>query len=208
MSKRMQHGFTLVELLVVIAIIGILAGILVPAISSARRKAQRTACSTMLHNIGLACANYADDYRFFPATFDPTTDPSATNSSEHEAYGALYQWGQIDDLEVFVCPVSTNTTSPLNGDIPDDSTDYLDWMNDENFNSFCYVQVLVTNDVRSTVRISADKLYGEAGHHAEGVNVLFAGGKVNWFSLSEIPDWTEVKPNKDAYKFIADPEGD
>src|SRR5678809_1014359 len=55
------HGFTLIELLVVVAVIGILAGIIVPALAGARQKAIRTTCLSNLKQIGLAINLYADD---------------------------------------------------------------------------------------------------------------------------------------------------
>jgi prepilin-type N-terminal cleavage/methylation domain-containing protein len=59
---RNSAGFTLIELLVVVAIIAVLASMLLPALAKARERGRRAACSSNLHQFGVATALYATDF--------------------------------------------------------------------------------------------------------------------------------------------------
>lgn len=60
-NKMRANKFTIIELLVVISVIAILAGLLLPALNSARKKAHSIACTSNLKQQGVCFANYASD---------------------------------------------------------------------------------------------------------------------------------------------------
>lgn len=67
MTKHRSDGFTLIELLVVIAIIGIVAGLSIPAVQSARESSRRTYCTSQLGQIVKGIVQYETQHRYFPS---------------------------------------------------------------------------------------------------------------------------------------------
>jgi prepilin-type N-terminal cleavage/methylation domain-containing protein len=88
-SRSSRSGFTLVELLVVISIVGVLVGLLLPAVQSARESSRRTHCTNNLKQLALAFHEYEVQHRAYPAgtTFsEPDGDSSGV---------ASFGWGSL-----------------------------------------------------------------------------------------------------------------
>lgn len=107
-----RQGFTLIELLAVIATIAILAALLLPILSRAKVKAQRTACFSNLRQLGVAWQMYYTDngellVPSYPGSPDVWVQGNMTNAAEAVnpdliAQGKLYHYSQ--NTSIYHCP--------------------------------------------------------------------------------------------------------
>ncbi|MBL6911197.1 MAG: DUF1559 domain-containing protein [Pirellulales bacterium] len=115
MSVTSRRGFTLIELLVVIAIIGVLVGLLLPAVQQAREAARRSSCGNKLKQQGLAAHNYADKHASRGDNFLPSAmgvdGNGAANSTNPTA--ATVGWSHI--VKILPYGEENNLYTAING---------------------------------------------------------------------------------------------
>jgi prepilin-type N-terminal cleavage/methylation domain-containing protein/prepilin-type processing-associated H-X9-DG protein len=114
-----RRGFTLIELLVVIAIIGVLAGLLLPALQKARGRAKSVACLAGLKQIGIAISMYCDDNdEYYP--WGITLYISGQAEEDRHWQGLIKSYIHGDRWNnVFTCPSSRGEPVPSNINVID-----------------------------------------------------------------------------------------
>ncbi len=169
MSVKSRRGFTLIELLVVIAIIGVLVGLLLPAVQQAREAARRSSCGNKLKQQGLGAHNYADGHmsagdNYFPSAYDATT---ATTS-----------W--VADILSYMEEGNLANSSPA-------GTESLDWGLCPSYAGaagvFCYGGNIGQNATTGDGGMGITTDLPTAGFRAKGLSkVIMIGEKAGWTS--------------------------
>jgi len=153
-NNRKELQFTLIELLVVIAIIGILASMLLPALSMARESARKVSCTNNLKQIGLSLRMYSNIYNEAFPDMDGRT-----------GLAFLVTTGFLEDKTVYKCPSTMDNIT---------SAGYISVAA-----SYCYAGGLTEADSVDSAIVS-DR---ERNHDKYG-NMLFIDGHVKGFAGS------------------------
>ncbi|MDG1873183.1 MAG: DUF1559 domain-containing protein [Mariniblastus sp.] len=202
--KSKKNGFTLVELLVVIAIIGILIGMLLPAVQQVREAARRITCANNIKQLAVAALNYESAHQQFPPGLNlPIGYASGNiwpNSSVHNATGDPPHPNEFGSWFVWIMPFMEQNNIIDQMDL--NQRDYANCLGADSPGSsvvpafMCpsdYIPREVVTYTRSgnTYCFGANSYYGNAGvkswYHATATfdGVFYYNSKTTFASISD-----------------------
>ncbi len=168
MTIKLNKGFTLIELLIVIAIIGILAGILLPALSRVRESGRRTHCTSNLRQIGMGLIMYSNE----------NNETFPTGATAMTALNKLYP-DYVSERKAFKCPSDNLVTDVENANITAGDAFEKDEC------SYGYDRTHIPSDTAG-VAIAGDRPSNTAGNVPQDANSPNHGGTVNAAGTADV----------------------